>query len=52
MKISIIIGLMIGAMAFPMIFIPLTGIGIIVWGFYVLFHNIIMPNLHHHNPTE
>ncbi len=52
MKTSIIIGLLIGAMAFPMIIIPLMGIGIVVWGFYVLFHDIIGANLHQHRHTE
>ena len=49
MKISILIGLLIGAMAFPMIIIPLTGVGMVVWGFYVLFHDIIGSRLHHHH---
>lgn len=49
MRTSIIIGLMIGTIAFPMIVIPLMGIGAIIWGFYVLIHDIIMPSLHHNH---
>ncbi len=52
MKTSIIIGLLIGAMAFPMIIIPLMGFGIVVWGFYVLFHDIIWQSLHHQKHAE
>ncbi|MCF6352924.1 MAG: hypothetical protein L3J06_07925 [Cyclobacteriaceae bacterium] len=48
MKTSIIIGLLIGAMAFPMIIIPLMGFGIVIWGFYVLIHDIIFRSLHQH----
>ncbi len=52
MKTSIIIGLLIGAMAFPMIIIPLMGFGIVVWGLYVFFHDIIWLNLHSHRHIE
>lgn len=52
MKVYILIGLLIGAMAFPMIIIPVTGFGMVIWGFYVLIHDIIGHNLHHHNHTE
>lgn len=52
MRTSIIIGLLIGTMAFPMIIIPLIGIGAVIWGFYVLFHDIIMPSLHQHHPDH
>lgn len=52
MRTSIIIGLLIGSIAFPMIIIPLMGIGAIIWGFYVLFHDIVWPSLHHHRHTE
>ncbi len=52
MKTSIIIGLLIGAMAFPMIIIPLMGVGIVVWSFYILFHDIIWQGLHHRKHAE
>ncbi|MCB0494524.1 MAG: hypothetical protein KDC79_00185 [Cyclobacteriaceae bacterium] len=53
MKISILLGLLVGAMAFPFIILPLTGVGMVVWGFYVLFHDIAGQHLlHHHRHTQ
>lgn len=46
---SILIGIIVGSMAFPMIMIPLLGIGVIIAVFYLLIHDVIMPALHHHN---
>jgi len=43
---SILIGILVGTMAFPMIMIPLMGIGVIVAVFYLLIHDVIMPALH------
>jgi hypothetical protein len=45
---SIIIGIIIGTMLFPMILIPLMGIGVIIWAMYLLIHDVIMPYLHEH----
>ena len=47
--ISIVIGILVGTMAFPMIMIPLMGIGVIVAVFYLLIHDVIMPYLQHDN---
>lgn len=53
MKVSILIGLLVGAMAFPFIILPLVGVGMVVWGFYVIFHDIVGSSLHHpHRQTE
>lgn len=52
MRTSIVIGLMIGTIALPMIVIPLMGIGAVLWGFYVLFHDIVWPSLHHHHHAD
>ncbi len=52
MKTSILIGILIGAIAFPMIIIPLMGVGVVIWGFYVFFHDILGSMLHHHEPTD
>ena len=46
---SIVIGIIIGTMLFPMILIPLMGIGVVVWAIYLLIHDVIMPYLHQHN---
>ena len=46
---SIVIGIIIGTMLFPMILIPLMGIGVVLWAFYLLIHDVIMPYFHHHN---
>jgi hypothetical protein len=46
---SILIGILVGTMAFPMIMIPLMAIGVIVAVFYLLIHDFIMPALHHHH---
>ena len=45
---SIVIGIIIGTMLFPMILIPLMGIGVIIWAIYLLVHDVIMPYLHEH----
>jgi hypothetical protein len=33
---SIVIGIIIGTMLFPMILIPLMGIGVVIWALYLL----------------
>ena len=40
---SIVIGIIIGTMLFPMILIPLMGIGVVIWAIYLLIHDVIMP---------
>jgi len=47
--ISILIGIGIGATLFPMIIIPVMGIGLLLWAVYLLVHDIIMPFIHQHN---
>lgn len=44
---SILIGIVVGAMAFPMIMIPLMGIGLVIAAYYLLIHDVIWPSLHH-----
>ena len=46
---SIVIGIIIGTMLFPMILIPLMGIGVIIWAIYLLIHDVIMPRIQHRN---
>ncbi|GEM_PF-7015952 len=46
---SVLIGMLVGAMAFPMIIIPVTGIGVVIAAYYLLFHDVIWPSLHSHN---
>ena len=48
-KTSILIGILIGTMAFPMIIIPLMGIGVVVGAIYLLIHDVIMPSFKHHH---
>jgi hypothetical protein len=43
---SIVIGIIIGTMLFPMILIPLMGIGVVIWALYLLIHDVIMPYIH------
>ena len=43
---SIVIGIIIGTMLFPMILIPLMGIGVVIWAIYLLIHDVIMPYIH------
>lgn len=45
---SIVIGIIIGTMLFPMILIPLMGIGVVIWAIYLLVHDVFMPYLHEH----
>ena len=45
---SIVIGIIIGTMLFPMILIPLMGIGVVIWAIYLLIHDVIMPYFHEH----
>jgi hypothetical protein len=47
--ISIVIGIVIGAMLFPMITIPAMGISIVVWAFCLLIHEIIKRIHRDHN---
>jgi hypothetical protein len=46
---SIVIGIIIGTMLFPMILIPLMGIGVVIWAIYLLVHDVIVPRFQHHN---
>jgi len=46
---SIVIGIVIGTMLFPMIIIPLMGISIVVWALCLLIHEIIKRISQHHN---
>jgi hypothetical protein len=46
---SIVIGIIIGTMLFPMILIPLMGIGVVIWAIYLLIHDVIVPRFQHHN---
>ncbi len=44
---GLLIGLIIATMIFPMIMIPFMGIGIVIWGLYILLHDIIWNNIIH-----
>jgi hypothetical protein len=45
--IGLVIGMIVATMIFPMIMIPFMGIGIVIWGLYVLLHDIIWNNIIH-----
>lgn len=47
-KASILIGILLGVMLFPMIMIPLMGVGVVVAAIYLVAHELIMPLFHHH----
>jgi len=49
--ISILIGIVIGTMLFPMIMIPLMGIGVVVAALYLVVHDVIMPSFHHNHAS-
>ncbi len=47
---GLLIGMIIATMIFPMIMIPFMGIGIVIWGLYILVHDIVWNNMMHgHN---
>ena len=48
-KTSVIIGLLIITMVFPMVMIPVMGIGVVIWGIYELFHVVTTPKIQHHS---
>ena len=48
---SIVIGIIIGTMLFPMILIPLMGIGVVIWAVYLFIHDVIIPRFKHHEHT-
>jgi hypothetical protein len=41
--ISVIIGIILGTMFFPMIMIPLVGIGVVVAAIYLFMHDVVLP---------
>jgi len=52
MKTSILIGILLGVMLFPMIMIPLMGAAVVIAAIYLVVHDLIMPLFTHHHDHE
>jgi len=48
-KTSVLIGILLGIMLFPMIMIPLMGGAVVIGAIYLVIHDLIMPVFRHHN---
>lgn len=49
---SVVIGILLGVMLFPMIMIPLMGIAVVIGAIYLIVHDVIMPTFQHHDSNH
>lgn len=52
MAISVLFGLLLGIMLFPMIMIPLMGGAVVVGAIYMVVHDVILPMFPHQHHTH
>jgi Na+-transporting methylmalonyl-CoA/oxaloacetate decarboxylase gamma subunit len=52
LTISILIGILLGTMLFPMIMIPVMGIGVVIAALFLLVRDVVMPLFHSHNHEQ